>query len=48
MVIGHSSTAITLRVESHVSPGDDERIRSVMDDALVALADQVRTEEVDS
>ncbi len=47
-VLGHSSAAITLRVYSHMWPGDDERIRSVMDGALVALADEVRTQEVSS
>jgi integrase len=45
-VLGHSSAAITLRVYAHLWPGDDDRTRSVMDDALARLADQVRTEEV--
>jgi integrase len=43
---GHSSAAITLRVYSHLWPGDDDRTGSVMDGALALLADQVRTEEV--
>ncbi len=43
-VLGHSSAAITLRVYSHLWPGDDDRTRSVMDAALDPLADQVRTE----
>jgi hypothetical protein len=47
-VLGHSSAAVTLRVYSHMWPGDDERIRSVMDNALVVLADRVRTREVSS
>jgi hypothetical protein len=45
-VLGHSSAAVTLQVYSHMWPGDDDRTRSVMDDALAPLADQVRTEEV--
>ncbi|HVD65089.1 MAG TPA: site-specific integrase, partial [Lapillicoccus sp.] len=45
-VLGHSSAAITLRVYAHLWPVDDDRTRSVMDDALARLADQVRTEEV--
>jgi integrase len=45
-VLGHSSAAITLRVYSHLWPGDDDRTRSVMDGALGALADRVRTEDV--
>ena len=45
-VLGHSSAAITLRVYAHLWPGDDDRTRSIMDDALAHLADQVRTEEV--
>lgn len=45
-VLGHSSAAITLRVYSHLWPGDDERIRAVMDGALVVVADQVRTKQV--
>jgi integrase len=45
-VLGHSSGAITLRVYAHLWPGDDDRTRSVMDDALARLADQVRTKEV--
>lgn len=45
-VLGHSSAAITLRVYAHLWPGDDERARSVMDDALRPLADSVRTREV--
>lgn len=43
-VLGHSSAAITLRVYSHLWPGDEDRTRSVMDAALTAPADQVRTE----
>jgi integrase len=43
-VLGHSSAAITLRVYSHLWPGDDDRTRSVMDAALGILADSVRTE----
>lgn len=45
-VLGHSSAAITLRVYSHLWPGDDDRTRSVMDAVLGARADQVRTREV--
>lgn len=45
-VLGHSSAAITLRVYAHLWPGDDDRTRSVMDNALASLADRVRTEEV--
>lgn len=45
-VLGHSSAAITLRVYAHLWPGDDDRTRSVMDEALAPLADQVRTKEV--
>lgn len=43
MVLGHSSAAITLRVYSHLWPGDDERTRSVIDAAMRASADRVRT-----
>ncbi|MDP1876897.1 MAG: site-specific integrase [Actinomycetota bacterium] len=43
-VLGHSSAAITLRVYSHLWPGDDDRTRDVMDAALSPLADCVRTE----
>jgi integrase len=43
-VLGHSSAAITLRVYSHLWPGDDDRTRAVMDAALSPLADCVRTE----
>lgn len=42
-VLGHSSAAITLKVYSHLWPGDEDRTRSVMDAALTAPADQVRT-----
>ncbi len=42
-VLGHSSAAITLRVYSHLWPGDEDRTRSVLDAALTAPADQVRT-----
>ncbi len=45
-VLGHSSAAITLRVYAHLWPGDDDRTRSVMDDALAPLADYVRTSGV--
>jgi integrase len=45
-VLGHSSAAIAPRVHSRLWPGDDERVRAVMDGALVALADQVRTKLV--
>ena len=44
MFLGHSSAAITLRVYSHLWPGDDDRLRDVMDAALSPLADCVRTE----
>lgn len=43
-VLGHSSAAITLKVYSHLWPGDDDRTRAVMDAALSPLADSVRTE----
>ena len=43
-VLGHSSAAITLRVYSHLWPGDEDRTRAVMDAALSPLADYVRTE----
>lgn len=36
-VLGHSSAAITLRVYSHLWPGDEDRTRSVMDAALSVL-----------
>lgn len=45
-VLGHSSAAITLRVYAHLWPGDDDRTRSVMHNALVSLTDQVRTREM--
>ncbi len=35
-VLGHSSAAITLRVYSHMWPGDEDRTRNVMDAALSA------------
>ena len=43
-VLGHSSAAITLRVYSHMWPGDEDRTRAVMDAALGVPADSVRTE----
>jgi len=45
-VLGHSSAAITLRVYSHLWPGDDDRTRDVMDAALNSLSreDSSRTE----
>lgn len=42
-VLGHSSAAITLKVYAHLRPGDEDRVRAVMDAALSAPADQVRT-----
>jgi integrase len=38
--LGHADPAFTLRVYSHVQPADDDRARSVIDDALVARAGQ--------
>ena len=54
MFIGELGRPLTCRTwkrvwheaTSALWPGDDERIRSVMDGALVALTDQARTEEV--
>lgn len=43
-VLGHSSAAITLRVYSHLWPGDEDRTRAVMDAALSAGTDCGRTE----
>lgn len=43
-VLGHSSAAITLRVYSHLWPGDEDRTRQVMDAALSPRADYARTE----
>ncbi len=43
-VLGHSTAAVTLRVYSHLWPGDDDRTRAVMDAALGIPADRVRTE----
>lgn len=43
MVLGHSSTVITLRIYAHLWPGDDDRARSVMD----AVLDAVRTGKPD-
>jgi hypothetical protein len=45
-VLGHSSAAITLKVSSHLWPGDQDRRRLVMDNALGPLADCLRTERV--
>lgn len=48
--LGHASPVITLEVYGHLFPGDDDRTRNVLDDALkplaTAVADSVRTEEV--
>ena len=43
-VLGHSSAAITLRVYSHLWPGDEDRTRSVMDAVLSPVADYLRTD----
>ena len=43
-VLGHSSAVITLRTYAHLWPGDDDRVRDVLDAALSPLADSVRTE----
>ncbi|UGQ14329.1 site-specific integrase [Yinghuangia sp. ASG 101] len=37
VVLGHSSAVITLRVYSHLWPGDEDRTRSVMDSVLEIL-----------
>jgi integrase len=34
VVLGHASPVITLRVYAHLWPGDEDRIRSISDDAL--------------
>ncbi|MDI1290276.1 MAG: tyrosine-type recombinase/integrase, partial [bacterium] len=38
-VLGHASSAITLRTYAHLWPGDDDRTRGVMDAALSAIAE---------
>lgn len=43
-VLGHASAVITLKVYSHLWPGDEDRTRSAMDAALSPLADSLRTE----
>jgi len=37
-VLGHSSAVITLRVYSHLWPGDEDRTRSIVDTVLASLA----------
>lgn len=37
MVLGHASPVVTLRVYSHLWPGDDDRIRSISDATLEPL-----------
>ncbi len=42
-VLGHASAVITLKVYSHLWPGDEDRVRAVMDAALNPLEDYVTT-----
>jgi hypothetical protein len=37
MVLGHASPVVTLRVYSHLWPGDDDRVRTITDTALDVL-----------
>ena len=37
VVLGHASPVITLRVYAHLWPGDEDRIRSISDDAIEFL-----------
>lgn len=41
--LGHASAVVTLQTYSHLWPGDDDRTRDVMDQALGPLADSLRT-----
>lgn len=41
-VLGHSSAVITLRVYSHLWPGDEDRTRTIVDSVLGALSVSVR------
>lgn len=40
-VLGHASAVITLKVYSHLWPGDEDRTRVVMDAALMSLEDHL-------
>lgn len=42
-VLGHSSAVVTLRVYSHLWPGDDDRTRAVIDSVLAGLVDGLWT-----
>lgn len=44
--LGHASPMITLQTYAHLWPGDDDRTRDVMDQALSPLADSLRTARV--
>lgn len=37
MVLGHASAVITLRIYAHLSPGEEDRTRAVMDAVLGGL-----------
>ncbi|MCM0618740.1 tyrosine-type recombinase/integrase [Nocardioides bruguierae] len=41
--LGHSSPVITLEIYAHLWPGDDDRTRSVIDAAMMSVADSLRT-----
>lgn len=47
-VLGHASAVITLKVCSHLWPGDEDRTRALMDATLNPLADYLRTEGASS
>ena len=41
--LGHADATTTLKVYAHLFPGDDERTRTALDEALATLADSTRT-----
>jgi len=45
-VLGHSSAAITLKVYSHLWPGDEDRTRSIIDATFAAVLKPCRESSV--
>jgi integrase len=43
--LGHADATTTLKVYAHLFPGDEERTRTALDEALASLADSTRTVE---
>jgi integrase len=48
VVLGHSSATITLRIYSHLWPGDEDRTRSIIDAEIGALRTGCGPDDLDS